>query len=80
LPKLSKILNSKYTISDYEIKKMLYMRHRTMHRQWRVKITGNEKINKRRMKKNTEMAKVRFFYNKCNNTVIGHIIDIIYFK
>jgi hypothetical protein len=51
-----------------------------MHRQWRVKITGNEKINKRRMKKNTEMAKVRFFYNKCNNTVIGHIIDIIYFK
>ncbi|CAG8743032.1 12558_t:CDS:2, partial [Dentiscutata erythropus] len=27
-----------------------------MHRQWRVKVKGNEKINLRRMKKNTQMV------------------------
>jgi hypothetical protein len=60
LPKLSKTLNKKYTVSDTEIRKMLYTRQRSIHRQWRIKINGKEKEDKRRKLKNTEMANVRF--------------------
>lgn len=63
LPKLSKIINEKYMISDTEIREMLYSRWRTNHRQWRVKVKGNEKMNLRRMKKNTQMVMVRYYNN-----------------
>ena len=63
LPKLSKALSKKYTVSDMELLKMLHVRWETRHRIYRTKVKGNRKMELRRHKKNTEMANVRFFYN-----------------
>jgi hypothetical protein len=63
LPKLSKALNKKYTVSDTELLEMIHVRWETRHRIYRVKMKGNRKMELRRYKKNVKMANVRFFYN-----------------
>lgn len=61
LPKLSKQINKKYKVSNYEIMKMLRGRWRSRNRTWRIGLKGDLKRDRRRLKKNTEMAKVVFF-------------------
>lgn len=63
LPKISKALNKKYSVSDYEIMKMLRGRWRSRNNTWRIKQRGDVKRENRRVKKNNEMLKVIFFYN-----------------
>lgn len=61
MPKLSKALNKKYTVTDTELLEMIQVRWETRRRIHRVKVKGNRKMELRRLKKNTEMANVRFF-------------------
>lgn len=60
LPRLSKILNKKYTVSDTDLLEMIHVRWETRHRVHRTIVKGNRKKELRRMKKNTDMQKVGF--------------------
>jgi hypothetical protein len=60
LPKISKELNKKYKVSNHEIMKMLRGRWRSRNNTWRLRKNGNAKRESRRVRKNTEMAKVIF--------------------
>jgi hypothetical protein len=61
LPKISKIINDKYKVSNYEIMEMLRMRWRSRHNTWQIEQRGDKKREDRRKKKNNEMLKVIFF-------------------
>jgi hypothetical protein len=60
LPRLSKIMNKKYTVSDTDLLEMIHTRWETRHRIHRTIVKGNRKIELRRLRKNTDMQKVGF--------------------
>jgi Mg-chelatase subunit ChlI len=59
LPKLTKEINKKYKVASVEIKDMLKMNLKMRRREWRLKVLGKTKQNRRRMNKNAYMKTVR---------------------
>ncbi|RHZ50402.1 hypothetical protein Glove_499g61 [Diversispora epigaea] len=64
LPRLSKIMNKKYIVSDTDLLEMIHTRWETRHRIHRTIVKGNRKIELRRLRKNTDMQKKKKLRNR----------------